>query len=244
VSERAVTSGGMPPVLMYHSVEPYESDPYRVTVSPRRFAAQLRWLRRAGLRGVSMGELLEARRTGRDAGLIGLTFDDGYADFLTHALPALQEHEFGATVFVLPGVFGGDNAWDTPGPRKALMTADDVRATAAAGMEIASHGLTHKRLPDCADKVLADEVSASRELLGDVLGQDVAGFCYPYGHYGAREIEAVRAAGYDYACSVYPSTSDGRFALPRQFVGDRDGLVRLGAKWARFTLRQRRGGVR
>jgi len=233
-------SEAMPPVLMYHSIEPYETDPYQVTVSPRRFAAQLRWLRRAGLRGVSMGELLEARRAGRDAGLIGLTFDDGYADFMSNALPALRELDFGATVFVLPGVFGGANGWDTPGPRKALMTADDVRAAAAAGMEIASHGMTHKRLPDCDDKVLHEEVHTSRELLGDVLGQDVTGFCYPWGCYGAREVEAVRAAGYDYACSVYPSTMDGRFAVPRQFVGDRDGLLRLGAKWARFSLRQRR----
>ena len=46
--------GALPLVLMYHSVEAYESDPYQVTVDPRRFDRQLRWLRRRGLRGVWM----------------------------------------------------------------------------------------------------------------------------------------------------------------------------------------------
>ena len=52
---------GMPLVLMYHSVEPYQADPYLVTVSPPRFAQQMRWLARRGLRGVSIRDLLAAR---------------------------------------------------------------------------------------------------------------------------------------------------------------------------------------
>src|SRR5579863_4084727 len=52
----------MPMVLMYHSVAPFEQDPYGITVSPARFDRQLRWLRRRGLRGVSMSTLLNAWR--------------------------------------------------------------------------------------------------------------------------------------------------------------------------------------
>ncbi|MBW0009130.1 MAG: polysaccharide deacetylase family protein, partial [Pseudonocardiales bacterium] len=58
-----------PPVLMYHSVAPYDQDPHLVTVRPARFEQQLRWLRRRGLRGTSMRELLAARRDGTDRGL-------------------------------------------------------------------------------------------------------------------------------------------------------------------------------
>jgi hypothetical protein len=46
---------------MYHSVERCDRDPFRVTVRPDRFARQLRWLRRAGWRGVAMRDLLRAR---------------------------------------------------------------------------------------------------------------------------------------------------------------------------------------
>src|SRR5487761_414714 len=87
----------MPMVLMYHSVAPYEEDPYGITVSPARFERQMRWLRRRGLRGVSMSALLTAWRAGRSRGLIGLTFDDGYADFVEYALPVLSRYGLGAT---------------------------------------------------------------------------------------------------------------------------------------------------
>lgn len=70
----------MPAIAMYHSVSPYEQDPYLVTVSPARFEQQMHWLRRRGLRGVSVSELLAARERGRARRLVGLTFDDGYAE--------------------------------------------------------------------------------------------------------------------------------------------------------------------
>jgi peptidoglycan/xylan/chitin deacetylase (PgdA/CDA1 family) len=227
---------GEPMVLMYHSVEPYTSDPFQVTVSPARFEAQMRWLRRRGLRGVSMRELLADPRKG----LVGLTFDDGYTDFATHVMPVLTRYGFTATVFVVAGALGGHNSWDQPGPRKTLMTAGEVRAAAAAGMEIGSHNLTHRRMPQADDRTVATEAARSREVLSDLVGGEVTGFCYPYGAVGAREVDAVRAAGYDYACAVYRSPLAGRFAVPRTYVGDRDGAARLSAKRVRHALRERR----
>ena len=125
-----------PWVLMYHSVAEFPTPPRTRTGSPSPRApleAQLRWLRRRGLRGVSVGELLRARAAGRGAGLVGLTFDDGYTDFVTQALPLLRRHDCTATLFVLPGRLGVDNVWDPLGPRKSLLTAEGIRDVAAAG---------------------------------------------------------------------------------------------------------------
>jgi peptidoglycan/xylan/chitin deacetylase (PgdA/CDA1 family) len=229
-----------PLVLMYHSVEAYESDPYDVTVEPVRFDRQLRWLRRRGRRGVGMRELLAARAAGRDAGLVGLTFDDGYRDFRTEVMPALRRYGFGATVFVVAGSIGGHNTWDEPGPRKPLMTADDVRAAADAGFEIGSHSLAHRRMPELSEGTLFDHVRRSRLILSALIGAEVTGFCYPYGAAGAREADAVREAGYDYACAVGPVDPRGPHTIPRTFVGDRDGDARLWAKAARHHLRAAR----
>jgi peptidoglycan/xylan/chitin deacetylase (PgdA/CDA1 family) len=226
----------LPLVLMYHSVQPYEADPYQVTVHPRRFDRQLRWLHRRGMRGVSMAELLRARRAGQGDGLVGLTFDDGYTDFSTEVLPALRRYGFTATVFVIAGALGGHNSWDDPGPRKTLMTAGDVGRAAGAGIEIGSHSLTHAHLPELADDELDNQVRGSRQLLAEIVGTDVRGFCYPYGDFGPREIERVETAGYDYACSVHSSPLNGRHAIPRTFVGDRDNGVRLLVKVARHRL--------
>ena len=232
----ALARSRMPPVLMDHSVTPYRDDPYLVTVSPERFGQQLSWLRDRGLRGVSMGTLLAARRAGDGRGLVGLTFDDGYADFISYAMPELARYGFGATVFPIAGRLGGQNDWDERGPRKALMTARQVKDAAAAGIEIGSHGLRHTALPGVGDDELAAEVSRSRELLQDASGQDVTGFCYPYGHLDARVAGAVEAAGYEYACAIWRSPRTGPHALPRVYIGDGDVGWRLRAKALRHWL--------
>jgi peptidoglycan/xylan/chitin deacetylase (PgdA/CDA1 family) len=229
-----------PWVLMYHSVGDPRDDPYLITVGPDRLAAQLRWLNRHGLTGVSMRELLAARAAGRDHRLVGLTFDDGYADFLRLAVPALRQYGHTATVFVLPGRLGGSNDWDPDGPRKPLLDADGIREAAGAGMEIGSHGLLHRDLTALDDAALAAEVSESRALLAEVTGTPPVGFCYPYGVLDARAVLAVRDAGYTYGCAITPGPLTSVLALPRTHVGNREAAPRLHAKRLLHGARSRR----
>ncbi|TDB76884.1 polysaccharide deacetylase family protein [Actinomadura sp. KC216] len=222
---------------MYHSVDHFDEDPHLVTVSPARFERQLAWLRARDLRGVGMRELLEAHAAGRGRGLVGLTFDDGYADFATRAVPALLRYGFTATAFIVTGRIGTYNAWDD-GPRKPLMTADQIRTVAGAGIEIGSHGRHHVSLPRTDDTELREELEESRAALEELVDGPVTGFAYPYGHATSREVDAVRAAGYDYACDIVPD-EPSRHALPRTYIGDRDGPLRMRAKLVRHELRER-----
>ncbi|MER7490856.1 polysaccharide deacetylase family protein [Streptomyces sp. NPDC126497] len=231
--------GPVPWVAMYHSVGDCSDDPYRITVTPERLGRQLAWLRRRGLRGVSVAELLAARARGGGRDLVGLTFDDGYTDFLTGALPLLRRFRCGATLFVLPGRLGGDNAWDPLGPRKPLLTADGIRRAAAEGVEIGSHGLTHVDLTRADDAALTAEVAGSRARLEELTGVPPAGFCYPYGTVDARAVEAVRKAGYAYACAIDPGPLTGPHALPRAHVGQDDTAWRLHLKLRLHRLRRR-----
>jgi peptidoglycan/xylan/chitin deacetylase (PgdA/CDA1 family) len=226
----------MPLVWMYHSVAPYDDDPYEVTMTPQRFVRQMTWLRNRRLRGVSMTTLLAAHARGRARGMVGLTFDDGYRDFLPHALPVLLRHGFTATLFILAGRLGGSNDWSRPGPVKPLLSADDLREIGDAGMEIGSHGLRHVRLPEVDDSELRAEVTDSRLRLQDVVGRDVPGFCYPYGDLDDRVVRAVRSAGYDYGCAVGAGPQIGRHAIPRTLVHERDTSWRLEAKRVVSTL--------
>ncbi|MEV2193425.1 polysaccharide deacetylase family protein [Streptomyces phaeochromogenes] len=227
-------------VAMYHSVGDCSDDPYRITVSPDRLDRQLGWLRRRGLRGVSMADLLAARARGEGKDLVGLTFDDGYADFTDNALPVLRRWDCGATVFVLPGRLGGTNEWDPLGPRKPLLTADGIRRlTDTEGLEIASHSLTHVDLTEADDALLGAEVGGSRALLSELTGREVLGFCYPYGTVDQRVADVVRAAGYDYGCAIDPGPLTGPFALPRVHIGENDTSWRLLLKYRLNRLRRR-----
>ncbi|WP_051951152.1 polysaccharide deacetylase family protein [Actinacidiphila yeochonensis] len=227
-----------PWALMYHSVaDRAAGDPYLVTVDPDRLADQLRWLGRHGLTGVSMRELLTARARGRADRLVGLTFDDGYADFLTEAVPRLREHGHTATVFVLAGRLGGSNVWDAEGPRKPLLTADGVRAVHRAGMEVGSHGLLHRDLTTLDEAELARELTESRRLLAEITGAVPVGFCHPYGAVDPRTLRAARTSGYAYACAVDPGPLACVHALPRSYVGHADTSPRLHAKRLLHRLR-------
>ncbi|WP_018332037.1 polysaccharide deacetylase family protein [Actinomycetospora chiangmaiensis] len=219
-------------VLMYHAVADGPADPHRVQVTPERFRRQMRWLHQRGRRGVSL------RTLPAHPGAVGLTFDDGYADFAETVVPILAEHGFTATVYVVAGRLGGTNDWDD-GPTRRLMTADQVREVAAAGMEVASHTLTHARLPDLPDDGLSRELRRSRAHLEEVLDAPVTGFAYPYGAFGAREARAVADSGYAHAAAIDPRPLDGPWAVPRTYVGQADTPWRLHAKRLRHHHRTR-----
>ena len=207
--------GDVPMILMYHGVADETEDPNHLCVAPSRFAEQMAWLKRRGLRGVAIATLVDEMRAGRSRGLVGITFDDGYVSVLEAALPDLQRHGFTATMFVISDRLGGLNEWDD-GPRWPLMSASQVAELAAAGMEIGSHSATHSRLAGLDAGQLEAEVRDSRASIAELVGAPIRGFAYPYGSMDAAARHAVRDAGYDYACAVQTPMSDlGIMTLPR-----------------------------
>jgi len=231
----AATVGGLaldrvPAILMYHNIAEVAADPMDLCVAPTRFAEQMSWLKTQGLRGVGIGTLIDAMRAGRERGLVGITFDDGYASVLEAAVPELLSHGFTATMFIISDRVGGSNEW-CEGQAQPLMSAEQVGELAAAGMEVGSHAATHTRLAGVGADQLEAEVSGSRASIGELTAAPVRGFAYPYGSMDPAAKRAVRGAGYDYACATEPPMAElGIMALPRIGVSQRDGSRRLAAK--------------
>ena len=220
----------LPLVFMYHNVDEVEYDPNVLSVTPERFGEQMSWLQHRGLRGVGIAELTAAMGAGKQRGMVGLTFDDGYEGVVRNALPELAKRGFTATMFLIAGKRGGVNDWDVGSPWP-LVAAPGVEALLAAGMEIGSHSMSHVHLAGASGTDLAREIAESRSAIGALTGLDVQGFCYPYGSMDAAARAAVRAAGYRYACAVNtPPPQFSMFALPRVYVGQVDSALRLDAK--------------
>lgn len=224
-----------PVIFMYHAIARVADDPNRICVSPERFEEQMGHLKRRGLRGVSMRELLRARAAGRAGNLVGLTFDDGYENFLEDAVPVLEEYGFGATLFVLGGLLGAENTWDEH-PRMGLLGAEQVREVSRRGVEIGSHGMDHVPLAGLPSAQLEREVYESRRLLEGLVGEAVDGFCYPYGSVDRAAVRATPRAGYSYACACWTRVENSVYDLPRVPVWEMDGTLLTSAKLKGFPL--------
>jgi peptidoglycan/xylan/chitin deacetylase (PgdA/CDA1 family) len=222
----------MVPILMYHNVArpPAGAALPGLYVPAGTFRRQLRLLRLFRYRGISMSEALPYLRGERQGRVVALTFDDGYADTVANALPVLQETGFTATCYVVSGELGGWNRWDEERlkVRKPIMSEAQLKEWVTAGMEVGAHTRTHPRLRGCTD--LEGEVAGSRMDLEELTSHAVHQFCYPYGDYDARVLDAVARAGFHAAVSTRRGRA-GRAAdllqLPRVLVRGDDYEGRL-----------------
>lgn len=230
---------GIPRLLMYHGICDVSPDPNGACTSLERFEAQMRYLKLRNLRGVSIRELRRAVDSRAADGLVGLTFDDGYENFLQSAVPVLERFGFSATVFVVSGMLGGENDWHhdfTPKPNLKLLSANGVREVSERGMEVGSHTMSHADLRSLEPALLWEEVNTSRRTLEELLGSEVEGFCYPFGSLDNATVQAVRASGYEYACAVTKQDKWDNYTLPRIPLSDKDGVVRFATKLSIYWL--------
>lgn len=110
---------------------------------------------------------------------------------------------------------------------------DLVRAIAAGGHEIASHGYDHFRVGEQSPRVFAEDVERTRKILEDVSGQPVVGYRaanFSIDHATAWAHEALTEAGYRYSSSVNPIAHDHygvRDAPHRPFRPDRGNILEI-----------------
>jgi peptidoglycan/xylan/chitin deacetylase (PgdA/CDA1 family) len=179
---------------MYHYISTVPRDEIgnplsqSLRLSPRLFAQQLDFLVEQGYHTVTTPQLWAALNgTARlPAKPIVLTFDDGYEDAFTNALPLLAERGLVGTFFVTV------NLVDKPG----YVTWDQVRTLAADGMDVQSHAMDHISMAKLSGGALFAQLAESRRILSERTGTDVRFFAYPVGEYNAATRVAAAAAGY------------------------------------------------
>ncbi len=195
-------------ILMYHQVTLPESEAeVKYACPPARFARHMRYLRRHH----PVVTLAAAQRhLDGDGALpdnaVVVTFDDGFRNNYTDALPILRRYEIPATLFLTVGLVGETNRWMAGGdfPERPMVTWDEVREMVAAGVEIGGHTLTHPRLTELPVAAADAEVAGARQVIEAEIEAPVTSFAYPYGLFDNRVAEAVATAGYRRACTTRP----------------------------------------
>ena len=99
-------------VLIFHRVHPQPDALFPGEAHSRSFEQQMRWIKR-WFNVLPLTEAVEGLRNGRlPARPAAITFDDGYADNCTVALPILRRHGLTATFFVASGFLDGGRMWN------------------------------------------------------------------------------------------------------------------------------------
>jgi peptidoglycan/xylan/chitin deacetylase (PgdA/CDA1 family)/glycosyltransferase involved in cell wall biosynthesis len=194
------------PVLMYHRVTRNKASEssHGIWVTDSQFRAQLHSLRSRGFETITFRDydrFLEGQgRLPRHP--VILTFDDGYEDNYTLALPLLRDFGFRAVIFAVTDKKRRRNFWDSGEPTAALLSSGQMQELNRSGIEIGSHTVTHPRLTQIAEDVIRRELCESKDSLQQLLGSEVISFAYPYGALQPATKVLVDEAGYKFAVAA------------------------------------------
>jgi peptidoglycan/xylan/chitin deacetylase (PgdA/CDA1 family) len=147
-------------------------------------------------RFVSLDEavvMLESERP-TDGLTFCVTFDDGYRNSLTNALPVLDLLGIPATFYVITDLVGTTVAEHRPalerhfagGAIVEFLDWDACRDLARAGMAIGSHTSSHADLARCDEAGAWAELTGSKALIEAQLGGRCDHFCAPFGIAGVN----------------------------------------------------------
>lgn len=181
------------PVFVYHGLYRSEAAPlHRISarsrkywISENRFRAHLQALSRRGSSVVSAARLAHAADQPAKSP-VALTFDDGNASDYEIAYPLLLEFGVKAHFFVNTATVGmkGHLSW----PRILEMRSH--------GMSFGSHGHQHCYLTHCEETELRRQLTISRDVLRNRLGEEVDLLAVPYGDFNRLVVRCAREAGY------------------------------------------------
>jgi peptidoglycan/xylan/chitin deacetylase (PgdA/CDA1 family) len=207
-------------VLMYHRVVDPPAGQPRPTwnVPPKLFEAQISGLLARGWLAWPLSQVIECHQ--RDLPIprktFVVTFDDGYANNCTHALPILSRLGVPATVFLATAYLDSEQPfpsddWEAAGKPgvssdawRPLSTDECWHMLASGLIDIGAHTHTHGDFRGRASEMLAD-LEINLALLREKFGIVRPAFSLPYGTkndgFASNELaSAARSAGV--SCSL------------------------------------------
>jgi len=219
-------------ILTYHSVG---GNGAFFVVTQKMFAWQMQFLKKHRYHVVTLSELcLRLKKHESIAGLIVITFDDGYQDNLTNAFPILKTYGFPATIFVKTDFIG-----TTDEQRFEYMSIPGLVELESSGIiAIEPHTKSHPKLSQLPEEKAREEIMGSKKFLENLLQKECKLFAYPYGDFNIKALvlQLMKEAGFDAAITVQEGTvgpESDLFRLPRNSVDSSTTRIQFKGKLSR-----------
>lgn len=216
---------------MYHNIAPPPRGKRLSSLytHPRAFQRQMSMLAKLGYEGLSLNKLYPYLKGERSGKVFGISFDDGYLDNYTNALPVLKRYNFSASCYIVSGAIGKTNAWTRNQNVQEcdLMNVSQIQAWLEAGMSIGSHSHSHAHLCTLSPELLNQEIQQSKEVLEKLFQIPIEDFCFPYGEYNTQTLDALAQFGFRTGLSTQrgrASEKSAMLALPRVHMTKRTSL--------------------
>jgi peptidoglycan/xylan/chitin deacetylase (PgdA/CDA1 family) len=198
------------PVICYHSINDDPSVKNPIILSKEKLREQLQTIKDNGYTTLTMAQLndylFEDKPIPEKS--VVITFDDGYEDNYTNALPILKEFNMNATIFVIQSYLDKD----------PYLTTQQVKEMSDYGIDIESHTVSHLRLSTLSYEDQLKELKDSKEKLESVINKPIISIAYPEGKYNEDTKKAFSEAGYSMGFTTergYADRSDNPAELNR-----------------------------
>jgi peptidoglycan/xylan/chitin deacetylase (PgdA/CDA1 family) len=234
-------------ILCYHGVterqKRHPADRSGLHIRSDRFEAQLNYLRRH-YQVISLAEFIEARK--RNISLpdrsVVLTFDDGYRNFLTSALPRLIARDMPVSVFLItdriqPENQSHGNEW-SESDDETFLSWQEIKELQQHGVEFGSHTCSHRKLSEIAAVEAEQELRLSHQTIAAHLSQATMPLAFPYGAYSEAVVAMTRELPYTCALTTDAGTNapvTDLFLLRRNLIGDDDDEMLFAARVSGLT---------
>jgi peptidoglycan/xylan/chitin deacetylase (PgdA/CDA1 family) len=234
-------------ILCYHGVtersKRHPSDAHGLHIRADRFEKQLDYLRR-NYKVISLAEFVKACQNKAplpDYSVV-LTFDDGYRNFLTCALPRLAARNMHVSIFLITDRIQSNNQsqlnkWSESDDERFL-SWEEVKTLQQHGVEIGSHTCSHRKLSEIVPVEAERELLASHQTIAARLSQPTMPLAFPYGSYSDATIAMTRKLPYTCALTTDAGTNGHAtdlFLLRRNLIGDDDDEALFAARVSGLT---------
>lgn len=178
------------PILMYHKIS---NDDNIYSIRPELFDRQMQYLAENGFTAISLPQLANslAGKSVLPAKPVVITFDDGYEDNFTTALPILEKYGLRAAVFIAVNRVG------QPG----YLSWEQIQLMQARNTDIGSHTLSHTALTALSPAQWEQEIQNSKLELEQRLRKPVTFLAYPHGKFSPAMFDYLKRVGYNGAFS-------------------------------------------